>query len=124
MYGDYDSVIGFNKENFKKFQRDKDAIKNFPANGPGTISGLIVTADTKTGLAKNIQRLKIGSIRKYKWRDTHIGQELNIKKADKIKKRAKLFQKLSREITVAAKLGSSDPESNPRLRSYTVGKGL
>jgi len=61
MCGDYDSVIGFNKENsLKKFQRDKDAIKNFPANGPGTISGLIVTADTKTGLAKNIQRLKIG----------------------------------------------------------------
>ena len=61
MCGDYDSVIGFNKENsLKKFKRDKDAIKNFPANGPGTISGLVVTADIKTGLATNIQRLKIG----------------------------------------------------------------
>ena len=59
MCGDYDSVIGFNKENsLKKFQRDKDAIKNFPANGPGTISGLIVTADTKTGLAKNTSLIK------------------------------------------------------------------
>ena len=30
--------------------------------------------------------------------------------------RSKLFAKLSREITVAAKLGGPDPESNPRLR--------
>ena len=32
------------------------------------------------------------------------------------KKRAKLFNKLAREITVAAKMGSPDPEMNPRLR--------
>lgn len=32
------------------------------------------------------------------------------------KKRAKLFNKLGREITVAAKLGSPDPDMNPRLR--------
>ena len=31
--------------------------------------------------------------------------------------RAKIFTKLSKEITVAAKLGSKDPETNPRLRS-------
>ena len=31
--------------------------------------------------------------------------------------RSKLFSKLSREITVAAKLGTKDPASNPRLRS-------
>lgn len=31
-------------------------------------------------------------------------------------KRSKLFSKLSREITVAAKMGDADPESNPRLR--------
>ena len=30
--------------------------------------------------------------------------------------RSKLFSKLSREITVAAKLGDPDPEKNPRLR--------
>ena len=29
----------------------------------------------------------------------------------------RIFSKLSREITVAAKLGSKDPEFNPRLRS-------
>ena len=32
-------------------------------------------------------------------------------------KRAKLFSKLSKEITVAAKLGSKDYNTNPRLRS-------
>ena len=31
--------------------------------------------------------------------------------------RSKIFSKLSKEITVAAKLGSKDPDTNPRLRS-------
>ena len=33
------------------------------------------------------------------------------------KQRSKIFSKLSKEITVAAKLGSKDPNTNPRLRS-------
>ena len=33
------------------------------------------------------------------------------------KERSKIFSKLSREITVAAKLGDRDPEMNPRLRT-------
>jgi len=33
------------------------------------------------------------------------------------KKRAKLFSKLGRELTVAAKTGGDDPSANPRLRS-------
>ena len=33
------------------------------------------------------------------------------------KERSKIFSKLSKEITVAAKLGSKDPSMNPRLRS-------
>ena len=36
-------------------------------------------------------------------------------RADKI--RSKIFSKLSKEITVAAKLGSKDSDTNPRLRS-------
>ena len=36
-------------------------------------------------------------------------------RADKI--RSKIFSKLSKEITVAAKLGSKDADMNPRLRS-------
>ena len=31
-------------------------------------------------------------------------------------KRARMFAKLSREITVAAKVGGGDPDRNPRLR--------
>lgn len=33
------------------------------------------------------------------------------------KKRAKMFSKLAREITVSAKMGQPDPDANPRLRS-------
>ena len=33
------------------------------------------------------------------------------------KQRSKIFSRLSKEITVAAKLGSRDPHTNPRLRS-------
>ena len=33
------------------------------------------------------------------------------------KQRSKIFSKISKEITVAAKLGSKDPSTNPRLRS-------
>ena len=33
------------------------------------------------------------------------------------KQRSKIFSKISKEITVAAKLGSKDPDMNPRLRS-------
>ena len=39
------------------------------------------------------------------------------KKGRADKERAKIFSKLSREITVAAKLGDKDPVMNPRLRS-------
>ena len=39
------------------------------------------------------------------------------KKGKQDKVRSKIFAKLSREITVAAKLGAKDPASNPRLRS-------
>jgi len=58
MCGDYNSVIGMNKENsIKRFLKDKDAIKHYPAEGDGTLSGVIVEADTKTGLAKNVTRI-------------------------------------------------------------------
>ena len=39
------------------------------------------------------------------------------KKGRADKERAKIFSKLSREITVAAKLGDKDPDMNPRLRA-------
>ena len=39
------------------------------------------------------------------------------KKGKADKQKSKIFSKLSREITVAAKLGDKDPEMNARLRS-------
>ena len=39
------------------------------------------------------------------------------KKGKADKQRSKIFSKLSKEITVAAKLGEKDPDMNPRLRS-------
>jgi 2',3'-cyclic-nucleotide 2'-phosphodiesterase len=58
MCGDYNSVIGMNKENsIKKFLKDKNAVNHFPAEGAGTLSGIIVEADLKTGLAKKVTRL-------------------------------------------------------------------
>ena len=38
-------------------QHAKDAMKHFPAEGEGTLSGVIVETDTKTGLAKNVIRI-------------------------------------------------------------------
>ena len=56
MCGDYNSVIGMNRDNsLKKFFKDPSAIRHYPALGEGTISGLIVVADDKTGLAKRVE---------------------------------------------------------------------
>ena len=44
-------------------------------------------------------------------------KNIQFRKGAQDKKRANLFSKLSKEITVAAKSGSSDPEQNARLRS-------
>ena len=61
MCGDYNSVIGMNRDNsLKKFFKDPSVRQHFPALGEGTISGLIVTADDSTGLAKKVQPIIIG----------------------------------------------------------------
>jgi len=58
MCGDYNSVIGMNKENsIKRFLKEKDAVSHFPAEGEGTLSGVIVETNFETGLAKKITRL-------------------------------------------------------------------
>ncbi len=55
MCGDYNSVIGMNKENsINKFFK-KSATKHYPANGKATLCGVIVDCDKNTGLAKNIE---------------------------------------------------------------------
>ena len=61
MCGDYNSVIGMNKENsIKRFFKEKDAVKHFPSKGEATLSGIIVEGDKNTGLAKKIFRLIVG----------------------------------------------------------------
>tara|TARA_B100000029_G_scaffold442547_1_gene461027 strand:+ start:333 stop:1142 length:810 start_codon:yes stop_codon:yes gene_type:complete len=61
MCGDYRSVIGMNRDNsLKRFFKDPSAKKHFPALGEATISGLMVTADNITGLAKKTQPIIVG----------------------------------------------------------------
>ena len=64
MCGDYDSVIGMNKENsIKKFLKDKSAINNFPANGEASLSGILIEANLNNGLAQKVRRIiKGGSL--------------------------------------------------------------
>ena len=64
MCGDYDSVIGMNKENsIKKFLKDKNSINNFPANGEASLSGILIEANLKNGLAQKVRRIiKGGSL--------------------------------------------------------------
>ena len=61
MCGDYNSVIGMNRDNsLKKFFKDPSALKHFPALGDATISGIFVIADEKTGLAKKVEPIILG----------------------------------------------------------------
>ena len=65
MCGDYNSVIGMDKENsLKKFLKDKKAITHFPAKGEASLSGIIIEGDQNTGLAKKITRFIKGGILK------------------------------------------------------------
>ena len=62
MCGDYNSVIGMNKDNsLKKFLKNSDAKKHYPALGEATISGILVTANNKTGLADKVEPIILGS---------------------------------------------------------------
>ena len=60
MCGDYNSVIGMNKDNsINRFMKE-DSIKHFPAKGDATLSGVIVDCNIETGLANNIQSYIFG----------------------------------------------------------------
>ena len=61
MCGDYNSVIGMNRDNsLKKFFKNPSAKTHYPALGEATISGLLVDADDKTGLANKVEPIIIG----------------------------------------------------------------
>ena len=60
MCGDYDSVIGMNKDNSINRFLKKDSVKHFPATGEATLSGVIVDCDIKTGLANKVRSYIFG----------------------------------------------------------------
>ncbi len=60
MCGDYDSVIGMNKDNSLNRFMKKESIKHYPATGEATLSGVIVDCDIKTGLANKIESYVFG----------------------------------------------------------------
>ena len=60
MCGDYDSVIGMNKENSLNRFLKKNSVKHFPATGDATLGGVIVDCDIKTGLAIDIKSYVYG----------------------------------------------------------------
>ena len=60
MCGDYNSVIGMNKEySLNKFLKINSGKKK-PSEGEASICGVIVEADIKTGLAKNVDSFIYG----------------------------------------------------------------
>ena len=60
MCGDYDSVIGMNKDNSLNRFMKKDSVKHFPAKGEATLSGVIVECNLETGLASKIDSYIFG----------------------------------------------------------------
>jgi 2',3'-cyclic-nucleotide 2'-phosphodiesterase len=61
MCGDYDSVIGMNKDNSISRFLKTSSIKHFPATGEATLSGVIVDCNIETGLANNVKSYIFGS---------------------------------------------------------------
>ena len=60
MCGDYDSVIGMNKDNSLNRFMKKNSVKHFPAKGEATLSGVIVECNIETGLANKIDSFIFG----------------------------------------------------------------
>ncbi|MCR6628957.1 MAG: YmdB family metallophosphoesterase [Magnetospirillum sp.] len=61
MCGDYDSVIGMKKDAaIHKFVRKIPGERLSPADGPGTICGVFVETDDRTGLALRAAPLRLG----------------------------------------------------------------
>ena len=61
MCGDYNSVIGMNKENSLNRFLKKNSVKHFPATNDATLCGVIVECDIQTGLATNIESYVYGA---------------------------------------------------------------
>ena len=62
MCGDYDSVIGMDKDNSINRFLKLESKKMFPSKGESSICGLIVDVSSKTGLAINIKNFIMGGV--------------------------------------------------------------
>ena len=62
MCGDYDSVIGMDKNNSLNRFFKKESKKHFPSTGEASLCGVIIEGDNKTGLAKSIKQFIFGGI--------------------------------------------------------------
>ncbi|RYE57818.1 MAG: metallophosphoesterase, partial [Rhizobiaceae bacterium] len=61
MTGDYDSVIGMDKEEpLSRFTTGVPSGRYEPASGSATLSGVAVETDDKTGLAVKIAPVRLG----------------------------------------------------------------
>ncbi len=61
MCGDYDSVIGMQKQAaLQRFRTKLPGEKLAPAEGPATLCGVYVETDAKSGLARNVAPLRLG----------------------------------------------------------------
>ena len=61
MCGDYNSVIGMEKdEPVRRFRQKTPGQRFSPASGPATVCGVLVETDDRTGLAKHIGAVRIG----------------------------------------------------------------
>ena len=62
MCGDYNSVIGMDKvEPIQRFTKKLRGDRFSPAVGEGTLCGVFVETDDKTGLAKRVEPIRMGA---------------------------------------------------------------
>ena len=62
MCGDYNSVIGMNKDNSLNRFLKKSSQKHYPATGEASLCVSIIECDIETGLAKNIKQFIYGGV--------------------------------------------------------------
>ena len=60
MCGDYNSVIGMNKENSLNRFMKKESIKHFPSAGEASLCGVVVETNINSGLAKDVEHFIFG----------------------------------------------------------------
>ena len=60
MCGDYNSVIGMDKNNSLNRFMKKNSVKHFPSNGEASLCGVIVTCNSKNGLAEKVESFIYG----------------------------------------------------------------